>query len=142
MVELREGVWTRPDNLPRAAAPPEAWADGRRAVRVVVGAAPTPTRRSSRRALFAPDAWAARRRRCCGHLIGRDRAVVDGGAASAIADAFVVGAATLAHVRADPLLPAELCGADWPGDALRVGVPRVPGGVLGRGPRLVPQAVT
>ena len=36
-----------------------------------------------------------------------------------IADAFVVGAAALAHVRADPLLPVELCGSGWPGDALR-----------------------
>ena len=26
MVELREAVWARPDNLPRAAAPAEAWA--------------------------------------------------------------------------------------------------------------------
>ena len=36
-----------------------------------------------------------------------------------IADAFVVGAAALAHVRADPLLPPELCEPDWPGDDLR-----------------------
>jgi DNA-binding transcriptional regulator PaaX len=34
-------------------------------------------------------------------------------------DGFVVGAATLRHVRADPLLPAELLPPDWPGDALR-----------------------
>jgi phenylacetic acid degradation operon negative regulatory protein len=36
-----------------------------------------------------------------------------------IADAFTVGAAALAHVRADPLLPPELCGRNWPGGALR-----------------------
>jgi phenylacetic acid degradation operon negative regulatory protein len=31
----------------------------------------------------------------------------------------VVGAAALAHVRADPLLPQELCPPGWPGRDLR-----------------------
>ena len=39
--------------------------------------------------------------------------------AADLADAFVVGAAALAHVRADPLLPPALCAQPWPGDALR-----------------------
>ena len=67
---------------------------------------------------FGPDAWAERARFLQRRLVESTGAVLDGEAA-AIADAFVVGAAALAHVRADPLLPAELCGGDWPGVTLR-----------------------
>jgi phenylacetic acid degradation operon negative regulatory protein len=119
MVELREAVWGRPANLPRAAAPIDAWsvADEQcgwwtaRPERDAVAAAA---------ALFAPDEWAARARMLLGRLDAATRAV-DASDGATIADAFVVGAAALAHVRADPLLPAELCGRKWPGDALRDG---------------------
>jgi phenylacetic acid degradation operon negative regulatory protein len=117
MVELREAVWCRPANLPRAAGPSDAWAvaddqcqwwtaqPGRDAVAAA-------TER------FAPEAWADRARSLDRRL--RDAIdAVDPADGTAIADAFVVGAAALAHVRADPLLPAELCGRRWPGDALR-----------------------
>jgi phenylacetic acid degradation operon negative regulatory protein len=117
MIELRDGVWCRPDNLPRAAAPPEAWAtaDGQ------CGwwrARPEPDAVAVAAQRFAPDAWAARARALQQHLVVAAGAVRESDGA-AIADAFVVGAAALAHVRADPLLPAELCGRGWPGDALR-----------------------
>ena len=36
-----------------------------------------------------------------------------------VADAFVAGAAALRHIGTDPLLPAELLPADWPGAELR-----------------------
>jgi phenylacetic acid degradation operon negative regulatory protein len=117
MVELRDAVWCRPANLPRAAAAAEAWdvADAQcqwwtgRPERDAVGEVT---------ARFAADAWAERARM----LQPRLDAAIDAVEASdgpAIADAFVVGAATLAHIRADPLLPAELCGRTWPGPALR-----------------------
>ena len=118
MVEVREGVWTRPDNLPRAAAPAEAWA---RADAQCTWWTARPDAEGAALAtrLFEQDAWAAHATKLVGHL---DASTVNvaSGAGPAIADAFVVGAAALAHVRADPLLPAELCGPDWPGDALRV----------------------
>jgi phenylacetic acid degradation operon negative regulatory protein len=117
MVELREGVWTRPDNLPRAAASPDAWAT---ADAQVAWWAARPGAQSAELALrgFAPDAWAARAQMLRARLIAATGSV-DEGAGAEIADAFVVGAATLAHVRADPLLPIELCGERWPGAELR-----------------------
>ncbi len=39
--------------------------------------------------------------------------------AGALADGFVTGAAALAHVRADPLLPRELAANPGAGEALR-----------------------
>jgi phenylacetic acid degradation operon negative regulatory protein len=118
MVEVREGVWARPDNLPRAGSPRDAWvtADAQcewwRA-RPDADAVVTASR------LFAPEVWAARARVLEPRLATATAAVADEDGAT-IADAFVVGAAALAHVRADPLLPEELCGADWPGEALRI----------------------
>jgi len=119
MVEVRDGVWCRPANLPRAAAPRDAWdvADGQCRW---WEARPDPETTAAATALFAPDEWADRARMLLRRLRTSTAAVrtVDG---ASIVDAFVVGAATLAHVRADPLLPAELCAHKWPGDALRAG---------------------
>jgi phenylacetic acid degradation operon negative regulatory protein len=117
MVEVREGVWGRPDNLPRAASPAEAWttADAQCewwSGRPAADSAALATR------LFAPETWAERARALHRRLIP-STGLVSGDDGERIADAFVVGAATLAHVRADPLLPLELCGPDWPGEALR-----------------------
>jgi phenylacetic acid degradation operon negative regulatory protein len=116
MVEIREGVWGRPDNLPRVAAPPEAWAVAD-AQCAWWSARPDADDRFAAR-LFAPEAWADRAELLRARLVASNGpGVADDG--EQIADAFVVGAATLAHVRADPLLPVELVGLDWPGDALR-----------------------
>jgi len=119
MVELREAVWARPDNLPRAAAPAEAWAVADQQCRWWT-ARPDRDAVAAATAQFAPDAWADRARLLERRLRDATQAV-DPSDGTAIADAFVVGAAALAHVRADPLLPAELCGRRWPGDALREG---------------------
>lgn len=111
--ELREGVWTRPDNLPPAAAPSEAWK--------VIGEQCTrwtgrPERDASAlaRDLFDPDGWARRADRLCAQL---ERATAD--VDRRLADAFVVGAASVAHIRRDPLLPSELGPSLEAGDALR-----------------------
>jgi phenylacetic acid degradation operon negative regulatory protein len=115
--ELREGIWTRPDNLPLAAAPAESWA--------VVDAqcawwtgAPGGEPELLATTLFEPAAWAARGRT----LLGRLDAVtgdLDAGSDAALAPGFVVGAAALQQIRRDPSLPAELLAADWPGAELR-----------------------
>ena len=117
MVEVRDGVWCRPDNVPRAAAPADAWevADGQCAWWT---AQPDADTFAAATAQFGADAWAGRARALTDRLRASTAALAsaDGGA---IADAFTVGAAALAHVRADPLLPAELCGRNWPGGTLR-----------------------
>jgi phenylacetic acid degradation operon negative regulatory protein len=117
LAELREGCWARPDNLPRSAAPDDAWA--------VIDAqcarwrgVPDGDARAVARELFDPQAWAARAR----DLMRRTSAATDRlrhDGAGALADAFVLGAATLQHVRNDPLLPSALLPARWPGDDLR-----------------------
>ena len=117
MVELRDGVWCRPNNLPRAAAPAESWdvADAQCAWWV---GRPTADALADVTERFGAAEWAGRAR------VLRDRleastAALHGADGATIADAFTVGAAALAHVRADPLLPDELCGRSWPGGALR-----------------------
>jgi phenylacetic acid degradation operon negative regulatory protein len=117
MAEWREGVWTRPDNLARRAAPVDAWkaADSQCAWwhgRPEADPVALATR------LFDPTAWARRARALTGRLEASTIAL-DPERGDGLADAFLVGAGALAHVRSDPLLPAELCGPDWPGDALR-----------------------
>jgi phenylacetic acid degradation operon negative regulatory protein len=68
--------------------------------------------------LFAPRRWAETATALdeqLGDLTDRLRA----GQEDLVADAFVAGAAVLVHVRADPLLPAQLLPTAWPGPTLR-----------------------
>ena len=132
----------RPDNLPRAAAPAEAWARAD-AQCAWWSAGPTPTRVARRdRAVRARTRGRTRARDAARPPRGVDR----GGRRRRRRDASPtrssVGAAALAHVRADPLLPAELCGPRLARRRAARRVPRVPVGVLRRGARVVPQAVT
>jgi phenylacetic acid degradation operon negative regulatory protein len=117
MAELRDGVWSRPDNLPRAAAPTQAWATAD-AQCTWWSARPSGDATALAARLFAPAAWAERAHALQGRLVS-STGLVNGSEAQTVADAFVVGAAALAHVRADPLLPIELCDRNWPGDTLR-----------------------
>jgi phenylacetic acid degradation operon negative regulatory protein len=115
--EVREGCWTRPDNLPRASAPDDVWE--------IVDAQcswwsgrPENGERTLTDELFAPRAWADRARDLLArlaHATERLRA----GDTGALADGFIVGAATLQHVRNDPLLPREVLPGRWPGNELR-----------------------
>jgi phenylacetic acid degradation operon negative regulatory protein len=115
--EVREGVWTRPDNLPAASAPAESW-------RVVEGQCSwwtgspdgDPARLAA--ALFAPAEW-ARRSRALLDRLERVTDALSSGDDDALASGFVVGAAVLQQARRDPLLPAALLPSDWPGDELR-----------------------
>jgi phenylacetic acid degradation operon negative regulatory protein len=115
--ESREGCWVRPDNLPRASGPAAAWkvaeaqCDWWRA---------TPDQDAVALAahLFEPATWAKRARALRDHLDAATRSLARPEAAG-LAHAFEVGAAALAHVRADPLLPPALCAQPWPGRALR-----------------------
>jgi phenylacetic acid degradation operon negative regulatory protein len=113
---LREGVWTRPDNLPQASAPAESWKivdaqclwwSGRPDGDPVALAAE----------LFDSVRWSQRAEMLTKRLsVVRALAHSDDGA---LADGFVAGAASLAHIRADPLLPHELVVDASAGDELR-----------------------
>ncbi|MEP6624448.1 MAG: PaaX family transcriptional regulator C-terminal domain-containing protein [Acidimicrobiia bacterium] len=109
LAEWREGVWMRPANLPDLVEDSRCeWVDAR------------PDLDAARLAdrLFRPVTW----RQGADALLARlDAATTtmrtdpeDG-----MTDAFLAGAASLRHIRADPLLPAVLLPEPWPGRALR-----------------------
>lgn len=120
--ELRDGAWVRPANLDLSLP-----SDLRDEAVAFVGRLPgvastefTTTRRSGEddaalaARLFDLETWAAE----ASHLLDAlDECVVE--AAEELAEGFVLSAAVLRHLQADPLLPAELLPADWPGPALR-----------------------
>ncbi|WP_275888272.1 PaaX family transcriptional regulator C-terminal domain-containing protein, partial [Nonomuraea lactucae] len=104
MAELREGTWLRPANLSRA------WPETVTAQCTLIDGRPhddpTPL-------LWDLDGWAAE----AGALARRlDQACHRVGG---LAEGFLVSAAVLRHLLADPLLPEELLPGDWPGTALR-----------------------
>jgi phenylacetic acid degradation operon negative regulatory protein len=115
LVELREGVWGRPDNLD-----PERSGDARAVVEVWCtrwrGARPdaAPTVKE----LWDLDGWQAE-----AEDLQREMAPLHarlaGGDATALADGFVVSASSLRLFQHDPLLPEELLPDDWPGASVR-----------------------
>jgi phenylacetic acid degradation operon negative regulatory protein len=117
LAEVREGVWTRPANLPADRSPDAA---------VVVGAQCAGFRARPDRddpAAFAAelwdlDGWAATARELRSTMAG-DVERLEAGDTDALAPTFVVSAAVLRHLVADPQLPAALCPASWPGTDLR-----------------------
>jgi phenylacetic acid degradation operon negative regulatory protein len=114
---LREGVWTRPDNLPRASAPTESWkiADGQCSW---WAGRPEGDAQALAAELFDDTDWARRAEALTTRLADITNALVAPDHGS-LADGFVAGAAALAHIRADPLLPRELAADPDAGDALR-----------------------
>jgi phenylacetic acid degradation operon negative regulatory protein len=115
LVELREGVWARPDNLdpdrsPNAAAVAAAWC------RTWRGARPEPA--PDLVVLGDLDGWAGRAEELRADMAELVRPL-DAGDRGALAAGFVTSAAVLRHLQADLLLPAELLPVGWPGDALR-----------------------
>ncbi|MDE3085938.1 MAG: PaaX domain-containing protein, C- domain protein [Acidobacteriota bacterium] len=109
--ELRLGVWTRPDNLALDLGGPLAGLEGD-ATRFAATPAGDPGELS--RSLWDLEGWAAGARRLMGEM--RDAPTTS---ADDLAPGFVLSAAVLRHLQADPLLPAELLPAGWPGAALR-----------------------
>jgi phenylacetic acid degradation operon negative regulatory protein len=100
--ELREGVWMRPDNLDI-----DLDADIRARVRILQARDDAPVRLASQ--LWDLPVWAQ-----TGHRLLHEMAV-----AFDIPARFVVAAAMVRHLLTDPMLPAELLPADWPGVRLR-----------------------
>ncbi|MFI1970935.1 PaaX domain-containing protein, C- domain protein [Streptomyces cinnamoneus] len=108
MAELREGCWMRPANLVR---------DGRPEVVAEQCAVFTGTPEGEPAALAAAlwdlDGWARRARALEAAL-----AALPGGP-DRLAERFMVSAAVLRHLLADPVLPVELTPEGWPGEGLR-----------------------
>jgi phenylacetic acid degradation operon negative regulatory protein len=104
--ELREGAWTRPDNLPRASAPVESWAVAD-AQCDWWSAKPEGDGAALAARLFDEVQWSEHARSVTRRLAEATR-MLDPDEEESIAGAFVAGAASLAHLRADPLLPREL----------------------------------
>jgi phenylacetic acid degradation operon negative regulatory protein len=105
--ELREGVWMRPANV--AVLLPD-FLDGDVEL---MPAHPDGSDRLAHR-LWDLAAWAER----ASELLDRLRALAADGP-EALAPGFVLSAAVLRHLQADPLLPAELEPHEWPGARLR-----------------------
>ncbi|MPZ80920.1 MAG: PaaX domain-containing protein, C- domain protein [Actinophytocola sp.] len=99
LAELREGTWLRPANLSRPLS----------VDCVVLVGRPVDDPGGLAASLWDLPAWAARAR-----LLHDALDEADG-----LPARFILAAAVLRHFVADPLLPAELLAADWPGDALR-----------------------
>jgi phenylacetic acid degradation operon negative regulatory protein len=108
--ELREGVWARPDNV--AVYWPAVAADQCTVIHA------DELDRALAADLWDVGAWAASAR----ELRAAMRPLVgplERGDTAPLANGFVVSAAVLRLLQADPLLPPELLPARWPGDDLR-----------------------
>ena len=106
--ELRLGVWTRPDNLALAR---DGALDGD-ATRFTGSPLGDPA--ALARSLWDLEAWSTEARRLAAEMRAAPPA-----SAEDLAPGFVLSAAVLRHLQADPLLPAALLPAGWPGTQLR-----------------------
>ncbi|WP_228523058.1 PaaX family transcriptional regulator C-terminal domain-containing protein [Mycolicibacterium phlei] len=100
--ELREGVWLRTDNL-EVALPSDVVQRGR----LMTVRDEAPAELAGR--LWDLTGWAGEGRRLLDEM----------SSAADVPARFVVAAAIVRHLLTDPVLPAELLPADWPGAALR-----------------------
>jgi phenylacetic acid degradation operon negative regulatory protein len=108
LAERREGVWLRPDNLvlrPDPAEDPDLDV-------LVAEPAGDPSRLA--RELWDLDGWAAGAEELRAAMAGSPTLGADD-----LARGFELSASVLRHLQADPLLPAALLTASWPGPALR-----------------------
>ncbi|MGW6524454.1 PaaX family transcriptional regulator C-terminal domain-containing protein [Streptomyces sp. NPDC054962] len=103
LAELREGVWLRPANLGRP------WPADLGDVLQHFTARPERPAPGLAAGLWPLDAWARTARVLLDHVESTRRP----------ADRFTALAAVVRHLLADPVLPAGLLPADWPGPALR-----------------------
>lgn len=113
LAEWREGVWTRPGNIaaPSLPAPLDAHASWLRATPL-----DDPGDLAAR--LWDLERWTTTAEELLDRLAGT-RAALDAGDTDALAPGFVLSAAVLRHLTADPLLPEALLPAGWPGAELR-----------------------
>ena len=106
LAELRPGVWVRPDNLVRE-WPAEVTSRALRFNARPEFDQPEPAALAGR--LWDLTGWAATAEDLMGAMA----------AGAQPADRFVVAAAMVRHLRADPVLPSALLPTQWPGERLR-----------------------
>lgn len=116
LAELREGVWLRPDNLStdRGLSDQAVVHDQCQTFR----ATPDEPEPALARVLWDLDAWAGEAGRL-GRGLDRYLPRLERSDTSVLRDGFVLSAAVLRHLLADPTLPPELLPRDWPGEDLR-----------------------
>lgn len=124
LAELREGCWGRPDNLGPDREP------GARAVidlqcTVVREARPDDAERFV--AAFDPGRWAQRARELVDRMAAA-QAALDDGDTGALGETFVIDAAVVRHLVADPVLPEALQPEVWPAEELRAAFTRFDAG--------------
>jgi phenylacetic acid degradation operon negative regulatory protein len=114
LAELREGVWTRPDNLDRERLPGHRATVDAQCVRFSGATAPGGIAPQ----LFDVDGWAARAVSLVDALDTATEPPVElprGG----LRAGFELSIAVVRHLDHDPLLPDVMLPADWPGRQLR-----------------------
>lgn len=116
LAELREGVWLRPDNLPPGELPEaETVVAGQT---LALGSTPRTDEVALAARLWDLDGWTARAARL-GAAMDASLPALEAADRGALRLGFVLSAAVLRHLLADPLLPSALVPRDWPGPALR-----------------------
>ena len=114
--QLREGVWLRPANLDPARHTEASEVVTAQAMTLVARPADPLALAGT---LWDLPGWAATAHTLEGLLARHVEELDDGDDPVALADGFLLSAAVLRHLVADPLLPAELTGEVWPGEPLR-----------------------
>jgi len=120
LAEVREGCWARPDNLDPDRAPAERAVLDTQCL-LVRGARPDDP--AAFVAPFEPVAWAAAARALLEEMAATQPRL-DRLDADALAGAFLLDAAAVRHLLADPALPDELAPPGWPAEELRQGFAR------------------
>ncbi len=116
LAEWREGVWTRPANLAPDRAPAASVVVAEQCRWFVGRPADDPADLAL--VLWDLEGW-ARGAEELRREIASGIDALEGGHVEQLAPSFVVAAAVLRHLLADPLLPPALLPRRWPGTALR-----------------------
>jgi phenylacetic acid degradation operon negative regulatory protein len=116
--ELREGVWTRPDNLDPERLPSSRDVLDRQCVHFRHGVSDITN--DAVGSVFGLDDWAHDARRLVAAMTGELDAPVDEQPVSgALTYQFSLSVAVVRQLQRDPLLPAALLPDDWPAATLR-----------------------
>ncbi len=116
LAEWREGVWTRPANLAPDRAPAASAVVVEQCEWFVGAPAGDPAALAA--GLWDLEGWARGADELRQEIAGSIDAL-EAGDVDQLAPSFVIAAAVLRHLLADPLLPAALLPRGWPGAALR-----------------------
>jgi phenylacetic acid degradation operon negative regulatory protein len=113
LAEQREGVWLRPDNIDLRPDP------GKDPNLSMYSVSPEGDPRALAASLWDLGGWAGMARR-----LEHEMAGLPPSDPADLASGFVLSAAVLRHLQADPLLPPDLLPESWPGPALRAAYER------------------